>query len=174
LALPALRRLAPEARAEFLAQVEAAIRADRRVSLHEFVILSLLRAQLASPARPKEARATLAARRDDVVAVLSLVSHAGGGEVRAFHAGAKEIGFGDAVQRPRAALSLEAAQASLAALRGLAPGAKERLVRALFAAAAADGVIRLGESELLRLVGAVLDCPLPPLVDPLEPAGRPA
>jgi len=38
-------------------------------------------------------------------------------------------------------------------------------VKAMFAVATADGTIRLGEAELLRLAGAVLDCPLPPLVD---------
>jgi len=43
-------------------------------------------------------------------------------------------------------------------------------VRGLFAAATADGTIRLAEAELLRLVGAVLDCPLPPLIDSLDPA----
>jgi hypothetical protein len=30
-----------------------------------------------------------------------------------------------------------------------------------------DGTIRLAEAELMRLVGAVLDCPLPPLFDTL-------
>ncbi|MDH4094497.1 MAG: peptidase M48, partial [Betaproteobacteria bacterium] len=64
----------------------------------------------------------------------------------------------------------ERVQAALEALRALAPLAKARLAQSLFAAATADGTIRLGEAELLRLVGAVLDCPLPPLVDALAPA----
>jgi hypothetical protein len=36
--------------------------------------------------------------------------------------------------------------------------------------ATADGVIRVAEAELMRLVGAVLDCPLPPLLDEMDPA----
>jgi hypothetical protein len=44
---------------------------------------------------------------------------------------------------------------------------KAVLVKALFAAATADGTIRVAEAELLRLVGAVLDCPVPPLLDSL-------
>ena len=40
---------------------------------------------------------------------------------------------------------------------------KARLVKGLFAAITADGVIRPIEAALMRMVGGVLDCPLPPL-----------
>jgi hypothetical protein len=40
----------------------------------------------------------------------------------------------------------------------------------LFAAVTADGTIRIMEAELMRMVGAVLDCPLPALLDHIEPA----
>jgi hypothetical protein len=41
------------------------------------------------------------------------------------------------------------------------------LVKGLFAAATVDGTIGVAEAGLLRLMGAVLDCPLPPLLDSL-------
>ena len=44
------------------------------------------------------------------------------------------------------------------------------LVKALFATVSADGTIRVVEAELMRLVGAVLDCPLPPLLETVDPA----
>jgi hypothetical protein len=44
------------------------------------------------------------------------------------------------------------------------------LVKGLFAAVTLDGTIRLAEAELMRLVGAVLDSPLPPLLESLDPA----
>jgi hypothetical protein len=47
---------------------------------------------------------------------------------------------------------------------------KALLVKGLFAAVSADGAIRLAEAELMRLVGAVLDCPLPPLLETVDPA----
>jgi hypothetical protein len=47
---------------------------------------------------------------------------------------------------------------------------KARLVKGLFAAVSADGSIRVMEAELMRLVGAVLDCPLPPLLESVDPA----
>ena len=33
----------------------------------------------------------------------------------------------------------------------------------------ADGTIRVVEAALMRMVGAVLDCPLPPLFEELDP-----
>ena len=47
---------------------------------------------------------------------------------------------------------------------------KAILVKGLFAAVSADGTIRVVEAELMRLVGAVLDCPLPPLLESIDPA----
>jgi Zn-dependent protease with chaperone function len=171
LALPALKRLEAPARAEFLAAVEAAIRADRRVSLHEFVVQALLRFQLAPVLRGEPGRAALGERRAEAFTLLSLVAHASGNDAAgAFRAGARQLDLGTGELAPRGALSLERAQGALEALRALAPLAKARLVQSLFAAATADGTIRQGEAELLRLVGAVLDCPLPPLVDALAPA----
>ena len=58
----------------------------------------------------------------------------------------------------------------LEALKGLAPMQKALLVKGLFAAVTADGTIRVMEAELMRLVGAVLDCPLPPLLESVDPA----
>jgi Zn-dependent protease with chaperone function len=166
LALPALKTLDALGRETFLAEVEAAVRADRRVSLHEFVLLALLRHQLA-PGAPVRAEARLQALRDEALMLLSLVAHAGHADTgAAFRAGAYELGFEGASALPQAAITPERAEVSLQELRALAPRAKARLMAGLFAAATADGTIRLGEAELLRLAGAVLDCPIPPLFEP--------
>jgi hypothetical protein len=70
----------------------------------------------------------------------------------------------------KAALTLDAARGALEELKGLAPMQKEVLVKGLFAAVTADGTVRVAEAGLMRLVGAVLDCPLPPLIAELDPA----
>jgi uncharacterized tellurite resistance protein B-like protein len=69
-----------------------------------------------------------------------------------------------------ASLSLESTGAALEAAKALAPLQKALLVKALFAAVTADGTIRIVEAELMRLVCAVLDCPLPPLLEEVDPA----
>jgi hypothetical protein len=178
LALPAVKAAPDAAKKELLAGLEAVINADRRVSLHEFVVLALVRHQLAAQAKPPVARARLAELQAEVVVILSIAAHAG---TRADAAGARGEALrlamiaGSATmeipeQQATAQLSLGAAAAALEALRRLAPLEKARLVKGLFAAVTADGTIRVGEAELLRLVGAVLDCPLPPMLDEIDPA----
>jgi len=179
LALPAAKSASAAERNELLAALEAVIHADRRVSLHEFVVLTLVRAQLAPPAKPgAPKRGTIAELKPHALALLALVAHAGRttgpeGEREleaAFRAGAAEMGLADAAPVGREALTLDAAAAALAALRTLAPMQTAVLVKGLFAAVSADGTIRVMEAELMRLVGAVLDCPLPPLLEQIDPA----
>ena len=68
------------------------------------------------------------------------------------------------------ASTLESSAAALEALKTLAPLQKAILIKGLFAAVTADGTIRVAEAELMRMVGAVLDCPLPPLLESVDPA----
>ena len=151
LALPAVKSAPSQAKQELLGALEVVIHADRRVSLHEFVVLSLLRHQLAPGGKGGgDANRKISRLKTEAATLLTLVKAASG------HA---EVS---------GAPTLEAAAAALEALKALAPLEKALLVEQLFAAVTADGTIRVGEAELLRLVGAVLDCPLPPLLDDLS------
>jgi Zn-dependent protease with chaperone function len=181
LALPALKSAAEPQKRELSAALETVIHADRRVSLHEFVVLNLVRAQLAAPARPHAPQfASLDAVRDPALLLVSLLARAGarsapaGSADRAandaFRAALREMGLGEGAPLAAGALTLAAVGRALDALRELAPLAKARLIKGLFAAATADGTIRVVEAELLRLAGAVLDCPLPPLLAEIDPA----
>jgi Zn-dependent protease with chaperone function len=179
LALPAIKAAPEAAKAELVAALEAVIQADRRVSLHEFVILTMLRNQLAPKGRPGAAGSKrLADLEFDAVIVLSLVVYAGTRQdatgpraealQAAMRAGTREMGLAEVP--PAASLNLERAAAALESLKQLAPMQKAILVKGLFAAVSADGTIRVVEAELMRLVGAVLDCPLPPLLESIDPA----
>jgi hypothetical protein len=177
LALPAIKTTTEWDRQDLLRALEAVIHADRRVSLHEFVILALVRQQLGPASRLSGTR-KLGEMKDEVRILLSMLAHAGtradavGARAEALHvamaAGAAEMGLPE--EPAHNALSLETAEAALDALRQLAPLEKARLVKGLFAAVTADGTIRIIEAELMRLVGALLDCPLPPLIHELDPA----
>lgn len=180
LALPAVKAAPPAAREELVRALQIVIEADRRVSLHEFVVLTLVRDQLAARARgPAPAARRIAELEAEARLLLALVAHAGtrqdatGGRGEALRAaieaGAKEMRLAGAAG-PAPALTLNQAGAALAALKGLAPMQKAVLVKGLFAAVTHDGRIRLAEAELMRLAGAVLDCPLPPLLESLDPA----
>jgi Zn-dependent protease with chaperone function len=177
LALPALKGAPQQAKQELLAALEAVVNADRRVSLHEFVVLALLREQLAPKPRPAQTK-KISELKTGAVTVLALVAHAGtrvdakgareAALQAALRAGAATMGIPADLQPP--ALTLDSANAALDALRSLAPMQKGVLVKGLFAAVTIDGTIRVAEAELMRLVGAVLDCPLPPLLESLDPA----
>jgi Zn-dependent protease with chaperone function len=179
LALPAIKAAPAKAKEELIAALEAVIHADRRVSLHEFVVLTLVRSQLAPRGKPGAAgNKKLGELKDAAGILLSLVAHAGTrqdatgkrGEAlaAAVRAGATEMGLpgSPAVS----ALTLETAAEALEMLKSLAPMQKAVLIKGLFAAVSADGAIRVMEAELMRLVGAVLDCPLPPLLESVDPA----
>jgi len=58
---------------------------------------------------------------------------------------------------------------SLERLRHLAPFAKPGVLKACVETAAADGAFHLAEVELVRMVAATLDCPIPPVIASLEP-----
>ena len=180
LALATVKPAPEAAKLQLVAGLEAAAYADRRVSLHEFVVLTLVRDQLMPKTKPGKAPAKRIRDLADAAAtVLALVAHAGtrpdatGARQDAMQAslreGAKILGLPEEAPA-KAALSLEAARSALEALKELVPMQKAVLVKGLFAAVTADGTIRVAEAGLMRLVGAVLDCPLPPLLAELDPA----
>ena len=180
LALPALKASSAEARQELLKGLEAVIQADRRVSVHEFVVLTLVRDQIAPKGKPGAAGSLkIGQLREQAAEVLRLVAHAGirtdttgtrDEDLRnALRAGAKEMGLEEA-EFSTTSFTLDSAGAALEALKALAPLQKAILIKGLFAAVTADGTIRIAEAELMRMVGAVLDCPLPPLLDSIDPA----
>jgi Zn-dependent protease with chaperone function len=181
LALPALKAAPSEGNQELIKALEAVIQADRRVSLHEFVVLTLVREQLAPKGKPGASGSMkIDQLRSEAAAVLHLVAHAGiradaagsrDQELQAaLRAGATEMGLGEAGIAAPAGVTSESAGAALEALKALAPLQKAILVKGLFAAVTADGAIRIAEAELMRMVGAVLDCPLPPLLESVDPA----
>jgi hypothetical protein len=173
LALPAVKSAPEAAKKELLAVLEAVVNADRRVSLHEFVVLALVREQLVP--RKVAGNKRISELGAEAVTLLGLAAHAG---TRLDATGAREAGVQAAMKAGTAVLGVPAPEAppelslgkvsgALEALRALTPMEKGVLVKALFAAATQDGTIRVAEAELLRMVGAVLDCPLPPLLDSL-------
>jgi Zn-dependent protease with chaperone function/uncharacterized tellurite resistance protein B-like protein len=179
LALPAVKAAETTAQTELIKALETVVHADRRVTLQEFVVLTLVRNQLAPRGKPGAmGNRKLAELQDAVSLVLSLMAHAGTrqdatgkrGEAlqAALDAGAKELGI--VVTPPAGTLTLDSAGAALEALKQLAPLQKAVLIRGLFAAVSADGTIRIMEAGLMRMVSAVLDCPLPPLLESIDPA----
>jgi hypothetical protein len=165
LAVPALRALDGGARRGFLARFEALIAADRRVTLEEFVLESMLAALLREPgdAGDRPADSPLLAHLAEARVLLSVAAHAGGADpATAFASGRDALDVQMDIV-PAGQLTLPAVRAAIAGLRRLHPLHKPRLLKALAGVVLADGRVAAGEGELLRAMSAALDCPMPPL-----------
>jgi Zn-dependent protease with chaperone function/uncharacterized tellurite resistance protein B-like protein len=167
LAAPTLKGLAAAERAAFLALLQQLIEADRRVTLEEFVVATMLDATLgerAARAVPVSYR-TLEPLAEDARLILSLIAHATNGDSAAsFALGLKELGLALTLVDVRA-ISLVEVKAALGRLNRLAPMQKPRLVKALVQCALADGKLSLTDAELLRAICSTLDSPLPPFLE---------
>jgi Zn-dependent protease with chaperone function len=148
LAVPAIKSQAQQARDAFIAEFAARVEADRRVTLREFVLLTYLRQRLREGAGlPIATRYRKVAEVDqDLRVVLSLLAHAASPGAGGAAPSAAELGT------------------ALERLRHLAPFEKPRVLKACVEAANADGRINLAEGELVRMVAATLDCPVPPIL----------
>ena len=172
LAVPAIKGQPQRARDRFVDDLAAMVQADRRVPLRQFVLLTLLHQRLregaGQPVRTLYRR--VAELAPDVQIVLSLISAAGReGAQAAFARGEAVLQLG--LDGPLAADALGAVRVAqaLERLRHLAPFAKPALLKACFETAAADGVFRIAEAELVRMVAATLDCPVPPALAARDP-----
>jgi Zn-dependent protease with chaperone function len=165
LAVPAIKEQRQSLRDAFLADLAAVVEADRRVTLREFVLLTLLRQRLREGAG--KPIATRYRRVEEVAgdahAVLSLVAWASA-DAKAFEKGAAVLKLGWKEIVPREALGTARVGEALERLRHLAPFQKPGVLKACVEAAAADGSVGLAEGELVRMVAATLDCPVPPLI----------
>jgi len=170
LALPVLRKdLDEPARRKFLALMRAALQADGRIKLDEFVLDTILDWNL-GPKAKRAGRVSFSAKdlRGELALTYSLLAHAG-------HSDPSEVqksyakGGSSLPLTPREALQLGKVSEALERLSQLAPLEKEPVLKACGEVVAADGNVKLIEHELLRAVASALDCPMPPAIGGLDP-----
>lgn len=173
LALPALRRRPRPELQRFLETVQALVLADNHVAVFEYCLTVLLQVQVMQaldpahywrPGRLKPGQCTPA-----IVRLLARLAHEGhdddGAARHAFIAGMHRVLPDVRVSYPPALPSLESLNESWPSLQQLGPAGKAMLVEAMATAVSHDGRVRVTEMELLRTVCALLQCPLPPLLD---------
>jgi Zn-dependent protease with chaperone function len=171
LSAPALRGLSERARQAVVRNVEALVEADRRVTLEEYVLLTVVRQNLRPAGDTPIAHRSILPVLAHARLVVSLLAHAGGGDAQA----AFERGFGalrlDArVVLPAGDIAFPRVTEALDELRRLATFVKRTFLTACVETVVADGRIAVPEAELLRAVATALDCPVPPILASLDPA----
>jgi len=167
LALPSLTQLSRTQYEEFLGLQEQLITADGKLTLFEWCIYRILRHSLSREPLPK-AKVDLQSCASECMLVLSAVAVAGHRDAAlaevACAQGIGSLGFAVALE-PFVADVPDPARLdqALDRLRRLKPLQKPRLLKALVLCIAHDGKTTAAETELLRAIAAILDCPVPPL-----------
>ncbi|HEA54220.1 M48 family metallopeptidase [Marinobacter antarcticus] len=170
LAMPALRKLDPDERAELAENVRLLVDADNRVTLFELALTSFLSRHLGAeagrvtPVRYRRYNAVMPALQR----LLSLMARAGARDNR--DAGALYLeaiaGFANRGNHDfpiLAKVTMRELQETLTALNGLSPLLKPAVIDACGHCITYDSVIDVREYELMRLVADQLDCPMPPM-----------
>ena len=176
LALATLKRRS-QADIEAIADVCTALsHADGRITLLEYGLAQVLRAELQATLDPGHAwrRPTLKLSdvEADVVQLLAVLAHAGHAQTadaqRAFMAGLPRVLPNSSARYAPPAQGVAVLDEVWPRLDALLPKAKLMLVEALVATAAHDGRMTIPEAELLRIVCAILHAPLPAALAPVR------
>ena len=174
---PTLLKLPAAARERLLLLAHGLIRADGRVTLHEFLLFTVLRRRTGrDAARPVPVRYPgVEPLQAEVGLVLSLLASVRLPEhpERAYNAGVLLLAGIDPPRVPTEAIDLDAVARALDRLNELAPLAKPRLIKACTAVAFVDGQTHWKAASCLRTICAALDSPLPPQLlaeAPADPA----
>ena len=179
LSLPALRQLSTPQTETFRAALTTLIATDGRVRLFEWCLSSILLAGLDGGRGTGRPRAGAKGQVDcqhlvaDCALILTLVARLQEDEAasdQAFRLGSARLGLPESTIMETATLDYQRLDASLRQLRRLKPQAKRDLLQACAAVILLDAKVSPAELEVLRAIGAVLDCPIPPppLQAPLE------
>ncbi len=171
LAIPAVGEIDGDRAAVLMRNCRTLVEADKRVTVFEFAVLSLLEHALGLREERHAAfhRPGLADIRKDSEVLFSLLAHAGHGDTdaaeSAFYAAWQRIqleGKGELQERGEIAMRLF--EEALARLNTLKFSFKARLIEAAVAAITDDNMVTVTEAELLRAIGARLGCPIPPIL----------
>ncbi len=173
LAMPSLRELPFEARELFLDRVEELVKADAKVTLFEFLVQWVIRFRLGIGERPKAKIAfrSLDPLLKDLAVVLAAVARAGNpgdseAARRAFDLGGASILDPARVTLPfvKEEAGFENVGKAFDRLIQSTYEVRKNVIEACAHTALADRTVTVEEADILRVVSASLDCPLPPFI----------
>jgi hypothetical protein len=154
LALPAIAQHDPAALDRLVTTLDELVHTDQRVSVFEYALQKVLIRHLAlhrRPAGPAVDLHRLAAAAEPVAAFAAGIGGLGGS-------------LGRLPLRAAQDCSLDRLDEALERLTRASGAIKRDLLTAAARVVTADGQVTVEETELLRAIAAVLDCPLPPVL----------
>lgn len=172
LALPALRSISDESTTKFLSMLDQLMHADSRVSPFEFALQKIVTRTLALSRDPRSHVIQIYSFNaviDEISLVLSAVARTSSDDLNiaanAFAVGAAQIKL---IEQQLTFVASESANfgdlgAALDKLAVASGPIKQRVLLAAAHVVSADNQVLASEAELLRVISAALDCPMPPL-----------
>ncbi len=171
LTLPGLRQLSQQQYRLFRDNLNALIELDGRVSLLEWSMRKIVLHHLSpvfGESRRNRGQLTLKQTALDSALLLSVLTYASkpksGRIEQIFAAARKQPGFEQFELLAKKDISLDDLNSALDRLAQLKPLQKPGLLKACAAIISADKQVTAIEIELLRVISATLDCPIPPLL----------
>lgn len=168
LALPTLHQLSPRQYQAFRQNMRELILADRRCNVFEYALELIVEAHLEPrPVRIHHQRlGKLLKSCQTLLSALADRGHRSPGEAQGAFSGAlpflhpKLAGRLPFVEE----LTLNELDGALREINGATPAIKKRIIRACTACITNDALVSAEEAELMRAIGAALDCPVPPFL----------
>jgi Zn-dependent protease with chaperone function len=170
LALPALKQLSEQEKILFLITLEKLIKCDKRMTLFEFVILTILRKHLDKNAGKvdKVKIFSIKSVAEELKLLLSLMGHASkqsqDKKQIAYEKATSSFGIISTTMLRTEQCKFNAIEKVLNTFSQLSPLLKKSVLVACADMVLEDGIVMPAEAELLRSVSEVLDCPMPPLL----------
>jgi Zn-dependent protease with chaperone function len=178
--MPALRTLPAAQRVLHVATMRELMRLDGRISVFEYALEKLASRALLprESARNPHGRLTLEDVGDSLGVVFAVLARQGTPDDELARR-AYEAGLASVLPRRRPAYCVigdwvAVFDAALDQLCQLRVAAKQMLIEGLVRTIAHDELLSPAEAELLRAIGAVLECPLPPVLPPVRAPGEAA
>lgn len=172
MALPALRQLSAGQYALFRDNLRALIEIDGKLSIFEWTLQKIVCHHLdrvfGGQSGSALKKTTLEESRQACAILMSLLvysnRHDGMTGQQVFDLAKRELDGLEVELVDPGQLAFKRLDGAIDELAGLAPSAKEKLIKACAACVMADKKVAAIEAELLRAIADTLDCPMPPLV----------
>ena len=176
LSVPSLKTMAVSESQIFIDLCEGLAQCDKVYTLHEFVLLSLINQHLApdAAASKKIKYHSFKVLRQEMRLLLSLMLYCSGAKESEYQVLFDKLAPGFMLNE-MSVMSLKDITSNrlklvMSKLARLSPMLKKNIIEACADIALHNGLLGVTESELLRAVSGLLNCPLPPIINQLQSA----
>ncbi len=172
MAIPSLKAMPVSKYKDFIQTVEFLIKADNNISLFEYCIGKILHRSLdpffnktkESPVKYKDI-SLLISKCEDLLSFLAYWNADSPEQAKIiFEKASEKLGIGYLNIKPSSECNLKILDNALTELALAAPMVKRLIIDSCVACVIADNEVTIEEAELLRAIGCMLDCPIPPFL----------